>query len=103
MLSLEKLAEKMRPFHNDICILYDSELVRLIGVHEDEMDLYYVVQSRQGKISCASAVGHCVSLKDRYPADRYASMDHFFSLSGAPPVAHFRVTQNLSENPLRMR
>ena len=103
MLTLEKLADKMRPFHNHICILYDSELVRLIGVHEDEVDLYYVVQNRQGKTWCASAAGHCVSLKDRYPADRYASMDSYFSLSGAPPVAHFRVTQNLYENPFKMR
>lgn len=103
MLTLEKLADKMRPFHNHICILYDAELVRLIGVHEDQVDLYYVVQNRQGKVSYASAVGACVSLKDCYPADRYESMDHLFSLNGAPAVAHFQVTQNLTENPFRMR
>lgn len=103
MLTLEKLADKMRPSHNHICILYDSELVRLIGVHEDEVDFYYVVQNHKGKIFHASAVGACVSLKDCYPADRYASMDNIFSLNGAIPVAHFQVTQNLTENPFRMR
>lgn len=103
MLTFEKFADEMRPFHNDICILYDSELVRLIGVHEDQVDLYYVVQNRRGKVSYCTAVGSCVSLKNRYPVDRYESMDHLFSLNGAPPVAHFQVTQNLTENPLRMR
>lgn len=103
MMTLEKLADAMRPFHNHICILYDSELVRLIGVHEDADDLYYVVQHQRGKISYASAVGPCVSLNGLYPSKRYESMEGIFSLNGAPPEAEFRVTQNLKESAFRMR
>ena len=89
------LIEEMRPLHNHICILYESELVRLVGIHDGEYDYYYRVRSIQpgGKGEyLASAVGHIVSLKHLYPEERYATMDATFALNGAGPSDNFLVT-----------
>lgn len=88
--------DKMLPLHNHICILYDSVLVRLVGVHEDDYDYYYTVKSldtSRGKYY-ASAVGHIVSLKGLYPDERYDYMDEIFEISGAGPEEEFGITSD---------
>lgn len=99
MLTLETLADECRPFHNDICVLYDSELVRLVGVHEDEDDFYYrvrrIIPPRREFL--ASAVGRIVSLRAIYPADEYQHMDQVFTLNGAGPSEEFLVTRPATE------
>lgn len=92
-LTLEKLADEMRPFHNDICILHDCELVRLVGVHDGDDDFYYRVRGKRPHGEYLStAVGHIVSLRGIYPAERYHHMDQVFALNGAEPTDEFVVT-----------
>lgn len=92
MLTLEKLTEDTKPFHNDICILYDSVLVRLVGIADDGDDFYYIVREMGPKNEYyASAVGHIISLRPTYPAERYKYMSDIFEMNGAPPTEEFEV------------
>jgi len=90
-MGIDELADKFRPFHNDICLLYDTDLVRLLGVAEDDWDLYYVVQKLgYGKDRYwASAVGWLVSMKDRLP--RYEITENMFTINNCPPNEKFEV------------
>lgn len=92
MLTLEKLREELEIHHNDICIVYDLHLARLVGVAEDEDDFYYIIRQLNPKgQSWYSAVGHIVSLKGLYPKDRYEYMDYLFELNGAEKTDEFLV------------
>jgi len=106
MLTLEKLANEMRPHHNEICIMFDSQLVRLIGVSQDDHDLYYIVQPDKSrwddtKIVHASAVGHIQPLRGAIPLDAYERMDKIFELKGRAPVEHFLVKDERIWDPDR--
>lgn len=95
-MTIDDMIKKIKPIHNHICILYDSELVRVVGVAEDKHDLYYIVRYiRNHNLDkpqyWASAVGHLISLKDSYPKERYKYMDELFSLNGAPASKEFIV------------
>lgn len=70
-----------------ICLLYRSDLVRLMGVAEDDMDLYYVVE-RPGypaTTGWASAVGHIDPLKASLPDEVYHGIERHFSFNGSEP------------------
>ena len=95
-MTLDELVAKMRPFHNHICMLYDTELVRLIGIGEDDRDFYYIVREHVGvdapkKEYWTTAVGHCYSLKGLIPAERYAQTEWCFTHNAAPPTDEFLV------------
>lgn len=84
----------MAPFHNDICIVHDCMLARLVGLAESTDDFYYKMVELGGRIRYCSAVGACVSLKATYPdPERYATMERTFSLNKAEPTAKFVVEQ----------
>jgi hypothetical protein len=91
--SLLTFAEEMRPFHNHVGIVGDYMLCRLIGVHDDQMDHYYVVSHmfehglNQTKFS---AVGAFESLKGKL--ERYDQLDHMLAMNGAPKTQEFTVT-----------
>lgn len=88
-LTLESLAAEMQPFHNDICIVHDCEMGRLIGVAEDDSDLYYMV-ARLGKgVQYYSAVGSCVSLRGHYPEDAYTRLDNVHGYNNAGKTETF--------------
>lgn len=95
--SLEALAAELRPHHNEICLLHDDQLVRLIGVGADDHDLYYIVQERTQRhrrgsvILWASAVGHIRPLKALMPEEDYARMETIFALNGCKPAPEFTV------------
>lgn len=92
MLTLEKLTEDTKPFHNDICILYDSVLVRLVGIADDGDDFYYIVREMSPKGEYyASAVGHIISLRPTYPTERYKYMSDIFEMNGASSTEEFEV------------
>jgi len=87
-------SKECREMFNDICIIGDMDLVRLVGCSFDLMDMYYHVRfpngfhaSTMGHDMHMSAVGPCVSLKGIYP--RYDSMENIFNLNGCPPVIEF--------------
>jgi hypothetical protein len=94
VMTLKMLAEEMRPFHNDICIIYDSKFVRLLGVHEDAVDLYYYVVGDDyfDVPYYASAVGACVSMKGIYP--RYEQMENYMTFKGCAKNEEFLVTSD---------
>ncbi len=90
-MTLEELTDEMKPFHNHLCIIYDTEIVRLIGVAEDDDDLYYVVDRMTTSHLWYSAVGHCYSLKVLLPPDDYDRMNNIFRLNTAPETDSFLV------------
>lgn len=90
-LTLEKLAAEMRPAFNDVCIVHDSFIGRLVGVQETEEDFYYIVQAMGRGQVLASAVGHCTSLKGHYPEKDYARLDHVLSLNNAGRAEEFLI------------
>jgi hypothetical protein len=100
MPSFAEFEAEMRPLHNHICMLYDQEMVRLIGVGHDDTDLYYIVQKLEkprhtfskDHLMWASAVGHILSLKECLPAVRYAGLDDHFERMGLDPTEEFEVT-----------
>lgn len=104
-MTFKKFIKEMKPFHNHICILHDTELVRLIGVGEDEQDYYYIVkdigfnQNSTGgynkKEYWYSAVGTCISLKNVY--ERYENMEKCFSLNNCPPGDEFKIISTGNE------
>jgi hypothetical protein len=84
-LTKEKFIADCQLMFNHICVLYDTELVRLIGVHEDEIDLYYHVRYSNGKELYASAVGWCYSLKGMLPDEKYERLDRSWSKGNNRP------------------
>lgn len=90
-LTLDSLAEEIRPILNDICIVHDAVLARVIGVAEDEDDYYYIGMGLQGRRTYYSAVGHCTSLRPGYPAERYAVLENLFTLNGGERVAELEI------------
>lgn len=81
-MTFEELIEECKPIHNHICIAYDSELVRLVGVGKDPYDYYYILSKMNSTELCwYSAVGACVSLKGSY--ERYDQLDRIFELNGS--------------------
>ncbi len=98
-LTLESLADEVRPILNDIGLMHDFVLARIVGVADDEDDLYYLGLGMHGRRTYYSAVGACASLRAGLPADRYARLEEIFTLNGAPPVgeleiAHLEPTPN---------
>lgn len=90
-LTLERFADEMRPFANDICVVFDMRLGRLVGVCETEDDFYYVVRELGKGEQLYSAVGPCVSLKGRYPEDAYQRLEDTFAVNNAAPADTFKV------------
>jgi hypothetical protein len=102
-MTFEDFIAEMRPLHNQICVLYDSEIVRLVGVGRDESDYYYIVRTlKKAKFRdqeyWGSAVGHCVSLKGLYPEKNYDNMDHVHALNGAGPSDAFLIVDQTTED-----
>lgn len=90
-LTLQSLAAEMQPFHNDICIVHDYELGRLLGVAEDEHDFYYIVAHMTKGIGYYSAVGRCVSLRGHYPDEAYHALDGTHAINKAPKGSAFEL------------
>lgn len=94
MLTINKLAEEFKPFHNHIGILHDLELVRILGVGEDDDDYYYICSSiHRGRYDVfkSTACGWLYSLKGMIPDDRYEQIDGMFEANGSPKTDSFKV------------
>jgi hypothetical protein len=92
--------EEVRALHNHICILYDMELVRVIGFREDELDYYYHVRNMDGREWFGTFVGGCVSLKDSYPG--YEVLDANWARNHCPPSEEFLVSKATDEENAAM-
>lgn len=97
MLTAEKLIREMRPYFNEICLIYDFSLGRLVGIHEGEDDFYYIIHfpyghphgrelPEGGKEVLCSAVGYCTTMKGH---ERYDALDANFARNGCPPIDEF--------------
>jgi len=95
------IQDEMRPLHNHICIVHDDMMGRLVGIHEDAMDLYYRIRLRDrdmdrhgtaktgGREVYATCVGACVSLAG---IDRYEMLEAQFTRDGCPQEPEFLIT-----------
>lgn len=87
----EHYLAEARAMFNDICILADTDIVRLVGFSEDDRDYYWVTMNMRGERSGCSMVGPCISLKGLYP--RYDQLEWIFSHNGCPPQEQFYLPQ----------
>jgi hypothetical protein len=87
----EEFIEKTKPFHNHMCIMHDTQIVRLIGIAIDNSDYYYIVQTNDIKrpIIWGSAVGHFYSLMGIISDKQYASMENIFAMNHGKPTRVF--------------
>ena len=92
-MTLDELNKEYSKWHNHICLLYDTDLVRFLGVAEDDMDLYYIVKQLgySNSENWASAVGHIETMIDRLP--RYKVTENLFTINDCPPTETFAVIQ----------
>lgn len=82
---MDKFIEKYSKLHNHMCVLYDMEIVRLIGVGEDDYDYYYIVQGKgQQEEYWASAVGWLYSLKGMLPEEKYKRLENHWDINNVP-------------------
>jgi hypothetical protein len=87
----EKFIEqhKIRDMFNDIVILADTRLVRLIGFAYDSCDFYYICRDYEGKLIRMTAVAAIFSLKGIY--DRYEHMECVFHINRCPRSSLFLI------------
>ena len=84
-MSFEEFAAEYRHMHNHMCIAYDSELVRLVGVAAGEYDLYYIVQSKgYQQEQWYSAVGWLYSIKGMLPDEKYKRLENHWNINNEP-------------------
>lgn len=102
MLDKEKFIEELRSQHNDIGIVHDCDLCRLVGFHEDPSDYYYHVRYLNGRArtnnekndSYCSAVGQFLSLRGLIPERDYNQLDSTFQLNGGLRSDEFLVSES---------
>jgi hypothetical protein len=102
-MTFQNFIDEMIPMHNQICVLYHSDIVRLVGVGQSENDYYYIVRTMKKEKGrdqeyWGTAVGHCLSLKGLYPDDGYASMDDIHTLNGAGPTEEFLIVDQTAKD-----
>lgn len=81
-LTISRLYDMVQPHFNDLCIMYQESIVRLIGVAEEEDDFYYVTKNLKGVVAYYSAVGSYISLKSYIPEQDYTLMDDTYECNG---------------------
>lgn len=89
--------DEMRPLHNHICIVHDEWMGRLVGIHEDAMDLYYRIRLRESdrlrhggrEEVYMTCVGACETLQG---VERYDRIEANFTRQGCPPADEFMIT-----------
>lgn len=97
----KKFEAEVRKMFNEICIVHDHQLGRVVGIHQDAMDIYYIVRVKRGDIPFgrelpeggreyyASGAGHCSTLKGH---ERYEQLENMFTLNGCPPAKDFTIS-----------
>lgn len=90
-LTIEKLAEEVKPFFGQVVLMYRHEMAVLEGVGEDLNDLYYIarplVRRPHQKTSAVwySAVGHCEGLEPYLPKEMHDALLNNVKLNGGLP------------------
>jgi hypothetical protein len=95
MLTIESLTAEMKPQHNDIGIVHDGDLVRLVGIADDEMDFYYIGVNCHGERTWYSCVGAFESLKGKIR--RYDILDNVFAMNLSPRTDTFEIDISRSD------
>lgn len=98
----EKFMKECKKVFNHIGLLYDTDIVRLIGYAEDDDDCYYLVLQPdflgKHKVVWASMVGAFESLKNcHYP--RYKQLENQMSgIWNCPPEKDFLIKYKPSKD-----
>ncbi len=93
-----RIIQHCRELFNDIAIIGDTDLGRVVGFGEDPSDYYYIIRTMDPAKQeyWASAVGAGpVSLRGKY--DRYEHTDNIFSLNRAPKAETLLIMVSLTE------
>ncbi len=101
LLTREIAIKDLKTKFNDIGIIGDTDLCRLIGFHEDDDDFCYHVLYMNGhnhfsdrNDSYFTMVGRFETLKGVLPEESYKRMESTFSLNGAPPSEEFIISKD---------
>src|SRR5581483_2407349 len=101
-MTLRAFAEREWPKLNTICLDDGMSLVRLIGVSEDEYDLYYIVQHPGGRRRYVSAVCRCDSLRGALRVYLYQHLERMFNLNGCRPVRRMLILREVYGEKINM-
>jgi len=80
MTTFKELKKELKPYKNTLVIGHFNEVVRLVGVNEDEDDYYWIYDSKEGK-SYESCVGGWVALKGVIPDEDYERLLRVWNLN----------------------
>lgn len=90
-MNLDNFKKEMLPLAGQMVLLYRDTIVRLVGVGEDDCDLYYIVKEKRNKQYWATAVGHIDPLKGVLSDEIYNQMDNLFHMDGCERTDTFEV------------
>ena len=110
------LLSEARAIFNDVVLLGDTELGRLVGFGEDIADCYYIAKmwdvkwipsrslksakpSGRGNIMWFTAVAPCISLRGIY--SRYDQLDRVLTLNGCGPEVDFLMKSATREDNIK--
>lgn len=83
-MTFEELTEELKYMQGEIVIVYSTNLVRFVGLGEDEQDYYYICIDYHNKETWYSAVGHIDRLNGNLPSDIYNRIDKGFRYEYVP-------------------
>lgn len=88
-MTFEEFRAEYESLHNDLCIVGDIQVQRLVGVARDPHEFYYVVRDYRGKQTWVSSVASCVSIKPWY--QWYSNVDEMFVINGGTKTDEFLI------------
>ena len=80
-----ELLEELRPQLNDIGVVADTQIGRLVGLGEDDEGLCYILRLVGGVERRCSVSAPFMSLRYSFPPHSYETLNFIFALNGAPP------------------
>lgn len=85
--SITQIRDELLTMHNHIGIYAHSDLGRLVGLHVDDMDIYYKIKplrltQNSLRIVHFSYVGPFLDLKPIVPVSEYEHMDNIAEING---------------------
>jgi len=82
MVTLESLNDEYREYFGTLVLNTKGELCRLVGIEDDSIDYYYVMDNFQHqRREHHSCVGHCIVLKNRIDEREYQMLVGMFNAS----------------------
>jgi hypothetical protein len=86
MITMDSLRAEVEPYKNTL-VLDCFDVVRLVGIAEDQSDFYYVYERFRQGIVWSSAVGGWTPLKGIIPENEYKRLVYIWNLNNDKEAA----------------